>query len=114
MNQATRPSKDLSSSVKVRSPINEHLEPVHQKRWQKMKYRVTHSPTYVERGIQVCAEWKDDFMAFKDWAEANGADRKLTLDREDNDGNYEPDNCRWITQSEQNRPGGRSPKQRRR
>ena len=72
-------------------------------RWERMKRRCKESSWYLERGIEVCQEWKDDFLVFKEWAEANGADPKLTLDRIDNAGNYEPGNCRWVTHAEQMR-----------
>jgi len=55
---------------------------------------------YGERGIKVCKEWKDDYITFKKWALANGYKNHLTIDRIDNDGNYEPDNCQWITNAE--------------
>ena len=55
---------------------------------------------YGARGIRVCDEWKNDFMAFYEWAMANGYEENLTIDRIDNDGNYEPSNCQWITKSE--------------
>lgn len=58
---------------------------------------------YGGRGITVCQEWQDSFEAFRDWAMANGYEEHLTIDRKDNDGNYEPDNCRWVTQTVQSR-----------
>ena len=55
------------------------------------------------RGIIVCDEWKDNFRNFKQWALNNGYNDTLTIDRIDNNDNYEPNNCRWITQKIQNR-----------
>lgn len=59
---------------------------------------------YTSRGITVCAEWQR-FVPFKDWAEANGYADHLVIDRINNDGNYEPSNCRWAShlQSTKNR-----------
>ena len=56
---------------------------------------------YGGRGITMCEEWRNDFMAFREWAMANGYADNLTIDREDNDKGYYPDNCRWITMKEQ-------------
>lgn len=55
---------------------------------------------YGGRGITFCDEW-DDYTAFRNWALASGYDvnanySDCTLDRIDVDGNYEPDNCRWV------------------
>ena len=60
---------------------------------------------YGGRGIMVCEEWHD-FAKFREWAMVNGYDEsaeqwKCTLDRRDNDGNYCPENCRWVTYKEQ-------------
>ena len=56
---------------------------------------------YGGRGITVCDAWKNSSKAFFEWALANGYEEHLTLDRINNDGNYEPSNCRWITPREQ-------------
>lgn len=52
---------------------------------------------YGGRRITVCAEWMD-FAVFQDWAINSGYADGLSIDRENNDGNYEPGNCRWVTE----------------
>lgn len=56
---------------------------------------------YGGRGITVCKEWKECFRNFAVWALSHGYSDELTLDRIDVNGNYEPSNCRWITNKEQ-------------
>lgn len=57
---------------------------------------------YGGRGISVCSEWIDDYLAFRDWALSNGYNDTLSIDRIHNDGNYCPNNCRWVTLKVQN------------
>lgn len=56
---------------------------------------------YGGRGIKICDEWKDNFLAFALWALDNGYRDDLTIDRIDNDGDYEPSNCHFVTYTEQ-------------
>jgi hypothetical protein len=71
--------------------------------WSSMRNRCGHvgkgKRNYADRGIRVCDEWQK-LDAFNAWARANGYDDGKQIDRIDNDGDYEPSNCRWVTQQE--------------
>ncbi len=55
---------------------------------------------YGGRGIEVCNDWTTSLQSFYDWAIAAGWKKGLSIDRINNDANYTPENCHWITVSE--------------
>lgn len=81
--------------------------------WQDMRNRCYYKKSekykdYGGRGVEVCAEWRDNFLAFYEWAKETGYDDgaaygQCTLDRIDVNGNYEPSNCRWVDMGAQAR-----------
>lgn len=77
------------------------------RRWSDMKTRCLYSKReewdrYGGRGITFCEEW-NDFEPFMEWALSNGYEQGLSLDRIDVNGNYCPENCRWIPKERQAR-----------
>jgi len=72
--------------------------------WHNMKKRCSCKndkdyKNYGGRGIKVCKAWHD-YRAFRKWALAHGYREDLQIDRINNDGNYTPKNCRWVTHNE--------------
>lgn len=76
--------------------------------WLTMKQRCynprdKHYRWYGDKGIRVCPLWRDNPLAFYQWAIANGYRKGLTLDRIDGNRDYSPDNCRFISMGDQQR-----------
>lgn len=73
--------------------------------WNQIKYRCNninhkHYKDYGGRGITLCKEWYE-YEVFRKWCLENGVAHGLSIDRINNDGNYEPSNCRFATSKEQ-------------
>ena len=94
-NGKTLRCKSCSTIVK-NTTHNKTNTPLHN-RWCAIISRTNTHVNYKGRGISICPEWKSDFSTFEKWALASGFKNSLEIDRIDNDGNYEPSNCRWVS-----------------
>lgn len=95
-------NEKLKSMVTIHGKSNTKIYAV----WCSMKARCYNNTdkyykSYGDRGIVVCDEWLNDFMNFYNWSMDNGYNHNLSIDRIDVNGNYEPSNCRWVTNKEQ-------------
>lgn len=73
--------------------------------WRRMRSRCKERfgktfEKYRGRGVSVCREW-DSFENFKKWAIQSGYQNGLTIDRRHSNGNYDPENCRWVNEVRQ-------------
>lgn len=69
--------------------------------YYSMLKRCKTNQDYIKKHIDVCKEWKNDFLSFEKWAIENGYKDNLTLERKDVYGDYCPTNCCWIKKSKQ-------------
>jgi hypothetical protein len=79
--------------------------------WLNMNRRCAdkREKNYGGKGVEVCREWKE-YLVFKQWALEHGYSYNLTIDRIDSDKGYYPENCQWLTLSENSSKGSRKRK----
>ena len=99
--------RDKMSSIRASELTKTHdlsKHPIYRV-WTGMRSRCKYPSSssyknYGGRGIKVCDEWEKDFIIFYNWAIVNGWKEGLQLDRINNDGNYEPSNCQFVSRKE--------------
>ena len=107
-NKSKNPSCGCYRTRRITRPYGKEIY----SRWKGIMARVSNTGSgSIQKGcysnIEVSEEWKDKDI-FYNWAIASGFNPTLHIDRIDGSGNYTKDNCRWITQQENNRNGARS------
>ncbi|OYT57732.1 MAG: hypothetical protein B6U76_00050 [Desulfurococcales archaeon ex4484_217_2] len=75
------------------------------RKWASMKYRCNNPNShlkkwYYNKGVKLCDEWEESFLAFKEWAYKSGYKEGLCIDRIDPNKGYSPENCQWLTNTE--------------
>lgn len=83
------------SNLRIRDIFYGMLTRCYDKELSKKSWHV-----YGGKGIKVCDEWKNNPKSFEEWSLSHGYKDNLTIDRIDSDKDYCPENCRWITMSE--------------
>lgn len=101
--------KEVVSIINTKYKI---LNPQIYRAWINIKQRCgnKNNPNYNDyggRGITICEEWDLSFEKFQEWSVNNGFQKGLEIDRNDFNGNYEPDNCQWIAQQKNKEVGKR-------
>ena len=98
--------KEVSKNTLTTHGLSQELPRLY-RIWKNMRTRCFNPRTtcyvrYGGRGVTVCEDWHG-YAAFHEWATTNGYREDLSIDRINNDGNYEPNNCRWATPKDQAR-----------